>query len=65
MIFDLDGLADRFDRMGASAVERVDPDHERHVAGLEVVDRREAVAEPSRVGQDHGADRPTGQFVPH
>ena len=51
--------------MCGGSVEAVDGDNERHLTFLEVVHGREAVGEPAGVGQDHGAERPIGQFVPH
>jgi hypothetical protein len=46
-------------------VEAVDRHHERRAALLEVIDGREGVRQPPRVGEHHRADRAVRELVPH
>ena len=54
---DRERLPDVLDRVGEDPVEPVHRDDERQPAGLEEVDRREAVGQPPGVDQHHRADR--------
>lgn len=61
---EVERFADRLDGIAHGAVEAVDGDGEGDAAPLEVVDGREAVLQPSGVGQDDGAERALRQLVP-
>jgi hypothetical protein len=61
---ELQRLADLLGVVPHDPVERVDGDDERQAAGLEEVQRAEAVLEPAGVDEDDGADRARGRGRP-
>src|SRR5690606_38144092 len=65
VVVEVEGLPDVLGRVTVVALEAVDPDHEGDGAALEVVDGRETVLQPPRVGEHGGAEGALGQFVPH
>src|SRR5450755_4962043 len=62
---EVEGGTDVAEAVTGGAVEAVDGEDERQAAFLEVVDGGKAVAETAGIGQDNGAERAVGQFVPH
>src|SRR5262245_17305574 len=58
-------LADGMSGMPWCPVEFVDRDQKRQLAGLEEVDRGEAVRQASHVDEDYRADGAADQVVPH
>jgi hypothetical protein len=59
-----EGVADLVEVEAAGTVERVDPDDERDVVLLEVVDRREAVLDAAGVDQHDRAEGTVDEVVP-
>jgi hypothetical protein len=62
---EVQGHPDVFGVVPAGAVEAVERDDERYLPALEVVDGGEAVGQSPGIGEDHRAERPDGELIPH